>query len=205
MFDRQPSRSWADVRPFLMAVANFDFHPFIVMPGWLGVVTCRLVMVWMARAWGKDVRCHKRFWRTDWDVTWTLVMEPARRWKVVERLLSKAEKSSPEAAFKVLKETLVRMQAPVSWLWVLIYRASLVILLIISFVCANPWGTKGLQAHFSQAVQLLDINRSAYFVLEMSQCLRPGLDQGLLMICAVRTWFKSAQLQQGSFEITTIK
>lgn len=31
-------------------------------------------------------------------------------WKVVERLLSKAEKSSPEAAFKVLKETLVRMQ-----------------------------------------------------------------------------------------------
>lgn len=41
-------------------------------------------------------------------------MEPARRWKVVERLLSKAEKSSPEAAFKVLKETLVRMQAPVS-------------------------------------------------------------------------------------------
>lgn len=29
VFDRQPSRSLADVRPFLVAVANFDFHRFI--------------------------------------------------------------------------------------------------------------------------------------------------------------------------------
>ena len=118
------------------------------MPGWLGVVTCRLVMVWMARAWGKDVRCHKRFCRTDWDVTWTLVMEPARRWKVVERLLSKAEKSSPEAAFKVLKETLVRMQAPVSWLWVLIYRASLVIEAYNQFCMCEPVRNKRVASAF---------------------------------------------------------
>ena len=55
-------------------------------------------------------------------------------------------------------------------------------------------GTEGLQAHVSQTVQ-----PSGSCGAELSW-LHPGCDLGLLMICAVRCWLKSANLKLGSCE-----
>lgn len=69
------------------------------------------------------------------------------RWKLVERLLNKARKSSPESAFKALKDTLVRMQALTCFEFVCGWNPAR-----ISACTFNSQGTKRLQTHFSEAV-----------------------------------------------------